>query len=123
MSFCDVVERMGQGEGDKEVGDRQELLHLPIAPAVSAVIPAGRTMAVAAGVIGILILFTGVTPKDLSAQRGGATGHDIVHGLPVTGEHLVAVALNICGTIFPEHVCQGRHTTPPARLRGLASGP
>ena len=74
---------MRQGAGDEKIWYRQQFLHLLIAPLISPIIAALGAMAVAAGMIGIHALITGIAIIDMPAHDLRSTEFDILHGLDV----------------------------------------
>ena len=106
----DVVERMGQREGDQEIGDRQQFSHLFVAPFIRPIIAALGAMAVAAGVIGVESVLTGVAVIDMAAQDLRATAFDGLHRLFMTGEHFFPILLAIGRAVFSEDIREFKHS-------------
>jgi hypothetical protein len=61
-------------------------------------------MAVAAGVIGVEAVLTGIAIVDVSAHRLCAAAEDIVQRFFVAGEHAVAVLRLVGWSVFAEDV-------------------
>jgi hypothetical protein len=101
-----IAQLSRQGEGQKEVWDRQEQFLLHLQPILSLFMLAFRAMSVAAGVITILKLLTGGTGKDLSAQTLGATMLDRPHCLTMRRQEFVSIFFSVGGTIFSKEVSQ-----------------
>ena len=111
------IERMGQGDGDEDIGDREEFFQLGVAPGIGPVAAACRTMAIAAGVIAVDVVLAVLAPEHLAPHQGRAAVGDIPQRVVVAGWHVVAVLGLIRGAIFLEDVGQFQHLGPP--MNGL----
>jgi len=96
----------GLGEGEQEVGDRQQQGLLQLKPRLRLFMEAFRAMAIAAGVITVARFFASCTAIDLTTQGCGAAALNRVHGLAVRGQQLGGILLAIGRTIAAKDICQ-----------------
>ena len=101
-----LIEAGWQGEGQQEVGNRQQQILLLLQPAPCIFILAFGAMAVAARVVTVLYLLTIWAAIDLSAQGCGAALFNRSHGFEVVGGHAAGILLAIGRTILAKDVCQ-----------------
>src|SRR5258705_3065702 len=123
----EVAEPGRDGEGEQEVGARQQAIELVLEPGLGLVLLAGGTVPVAAGASHRVGRSAGLTPVDHASQLAGAAGADRSEHFLVLRGHRRAEALEIGRAIPPEHVGDGRHrTTPTSACRwrlALVPGP
>ena len=113
----DLIEASWQGEGEQEVGNRQEQILLLLQPALCIFVLAFGTMAVAAGMVTVLHLLTIRAAIDLPAQGWGATLFNRPHGLEVGGGHAAGILLAIGRTIRRKMSASSRATGWPPSHR------
>lgn len=85
------IERMGQGEDQVGIGNRQQFGEAPLGPSLLRAGLAGGAMTVAAGVVDVFTVPAVVTRKAMAAEGGGAA---VAHGAPdlcLRGAHAVGV--------------------------------
>ena len=75
----------GEREGDQKVGDRQQQGLLLRQPGLGRALLAGRTVAVATGVVAIASSRTGRTAVDMAAEYLGSTLFNRTHGCALIG--------------------------------------
>ena len=88
MAAGQFPQRLGQGTGDQEIGDRQEHLLLPLQPLIGRAVLACGTMAVFAGMIAILVILAVFTEIDVTAKRFCPAVFDRFHGPHMAGQHV-----------------------------------
>ena len=103
------AEFLGQGEGDQEVGTRQETGPVAIEPASRLLPVALGAVPVATRVIAILEGVAGIAPAEMSAPCGGATGGEVLEGAAMRRKQTRAARLAIGGTHRPDDVSQFEH--------------
>jgi hypothetical protein len=113
------IQRMRQGEGDQEIGHREECLHLPVAPGIGAVAAALGTMTVSAGVVAVTILPAVSTPEQLPAHHGRAAVLDGPQRLRVARQHAVTILDPIGGAIVLDNLRQFQHRVSRQTRAGL----
>ena len=89
----DRAERRREGEDDVEVFDGEQLGFPGLHPVGGGGGLALGAVAVAARVVGDLLMPALVALLDVSAQRGGAAGGDVAQGAALLGRERVAVAI------------------------------
>ena len=109
MGSEELAQRLGDGAGAQEVGDRQAEGHLPVPPASGIVGPAGGAMAVAAGMIGIVrLLALGAVPELTAGLRRTATGQ-VAQDAAVSRRHAFREPLHIREAMAADDVRQSAH--------------
>jgi hypothetical protein len=78
ISQCDRVEGIRECEGDMEVRRGQKVGHLLLQPPCRGRGPAGETVAIAAGVVGDLLMPTLWAPQDVATQSCRTAGGQIL---------------------------------------------
>jgi hypothetical protein len=105
------AERGGQCEAEVEVADRKQVLELGLGPQGLVETAAARTVAVAAGVVGEVLVAATVADGKVSAEAAGAAGKDVSRGLGLLSRqtqsgHVIAqhVGNGECGALAAGHV-------------------
>ena len=96
----DCPDRRGQGEHDVEIGNRQQFglaCSQPLRPRRALTFWA---MAITTGVIGDPRHATVVASLDVTAERGGATGHNSAHHAPLDATQMPGMGRTI-GVAMP----------------------
>jgi hypothetical protein len=78
--------------------------------------------AVAAGLVDLVLLTAAITRQQMSAQRRGPAGHNVIHRTAMTGPEIRAQPLLIGGTIIPENVRHLWHARTPEQLESGHEG-
>ncbi len=94
------------GEGQKEIGHRQQQFLLQLEPFLGFVVLAFWTVAIAAGMIAVLGLVALRAGEDLPTQGGCAALLNGAHGPSVAGEQAIGVFLAVGRAVLAEDVCQ-----------------
>jgi hypothetical protein len=81
----DLAELGREGEGQQEVGNRQEQFPLQLEPVFGSFLLAFGAVAVTAGVVAVTGFVTSWAVIDLPAQGFGATLFNGLHGFAVAG--------------------------------------
>ena len=89
MTACHGAQRRGQGEGQHEVGHRQQQVALLFEPLLRLLILALGAMPIATRMILIEVLITIRTMIDVPAQRFSPTVFNGPHRLPMAGQQPV----------------------------------
>src|SRR6266498_1940343 len=114
-----AVGQLAQGgrecEGDQEIGCRQQQILLPLEPGLGRRVLASRTVAILARVVAVADGGTARTAVDVPAHRFGATAFNRSHHRVMTGEHALAVACPIVGSIPAEDLTERAHDRPAVR--------
>ena len=97
MGARDRAELLRQGEGDEEIGARQQPRPVAIEPAPRLLPVALGAVAIATGVIAVLGLVAVVALPEMPTARGGTTGDEVVEGAAMRREQTGAVRLTIGG--------------------------
>jgi hypothetical protein len=95
---------LGQGQNDMKVGDWEEFLPPLCQPHLGVMLVALGATAVAAGMVGIVLLTAVITRQQLSAQGLGPAVDNIIHGAAMAGQEVRAKPLLRGGTLVPEDV-------------------
>ena len=105
------AERGGNREAEVEVADRKQVLELCLGPQGLVETATARTVAVAAGVVGEVLVAATVAHGEVSAEAAGAAGEDVSRGLGLLGTktqagHVIAqhVGDSECGALAAGHV-------------------
>jgi hypothetical protein len=84
-----VPQRLGQGQGDQDIGDRQAHRLLPWQPRIGRAVLACGTMAVFAGMIALRVILAVFTARDVTAKRFCAAVFDRFPGPHMAGQYVV----------------------------------
>ena len=103
------IQGVREGAGDEKIGDGQQVLQLCVAPMVGAVRLALGTMAIAAGVVAVLVCPALGAIVACPTQHRGAAVFDVPERLCMTGEHPVPVRLAVGWAVGPEDVREFQH--------------
>ena len=103
------VQGVREGAGHEEIGDGQQVVQLPVAPAVGAVGFTRGAMAMGAGVVAIVVCPALGTIVACPTHHRRAAVFDSPHCLRVAGEHPLAVPGAIGWAVFPEDVREFEH--------------
>jgi len=87
------ADRCGQGEGQQIIGARQESSPLMAEPTLGLFSVTLWTMPVPAGMITVVFLATVITAIELAATGGGATAHQVLQYLLLTGQKPVCLSI------------------------------
>ena len=97
MTAYQHPQRLRQSEDEMVVGCRQQLA-LPLFQPIGGVIgTALGTVAIAAGVITVMLMFATLTAQQMTTHGFGTTGGQIRQGAPVTGRQTFAKTFQIGG--------------------------
>jgi len=88
-------QRFGDGEGDQEVGHRQEQTGVSGQPLVGVGLAALGTMPIIAGMIGVVVGAAVRAEEERAAQGGGVTGQELLKHLALTRGHVRAESVQI----------------------------
>jgi len=102
----DSVQRRRQGEGQHEIGHRQEQILLCFPPFLGLVILAFRAVTIATGMVTVLHLAAFRAGIDLPAQGFGTALFDSAHRLPVARQDLIGELPAIGRTVLAKDIRQ-----------------
>lgn len=108
-----------QGENNMVIGNRQQLCLTFVQPTLPVSGVAGRTTAIAAGMVGIVLMPAVITLRQVSTKHFRATGDNIIQRTLVTRRHSVTMQGAIVRAEGADDLCQIRHKGEPTR--GLSS--
>ena len=103
------AQSFGHGEGGQMISDRQQEVLLPVTPGMGVIGAANRAMAVAAGVVGKVLLTTLRAKPELAAHGRSAAPGDIPQGAELIRAHAGAELPDIFRTMAADDVRHGWH--------------
>jgi len=106
MNQAEGAQFRRQGEGDHEVGHRQEPGFLFGRPDLLVERTALRATAVIATVIGIVLLVAAVADVELAAEQVRTAREDAPHGPVVVVGELVSVGTGVVEPVLTEQICE-----------------
>ena len=114
-----VTERVGQGEGDQEIGEReQQTRSLPLQPLVGVGLAAERTIAVVAGMVEEMEARALWAGEEVAAQSRGAAAQDPLEDLALPVGHGRAELLEISGTELAQQLVKSDRAVGAWRGQG-----
>jgi len=105
---------VGHGEDQVNGGDRQEFLPALCQPCLGVLTVACGATTMAAGVVDVVFLTTGLARQQVSAQRLRPAVDEIVHRAAMAGQEPLAEPCQIGGAIVPQDGCHLWHARAPA---------
>ena len=112
---------IGQGEGDQEVRDGQEQLGMLLEPSLGVGLTALRTVAIVAGMEGVVVSAAIGAEIERAPLLGGATGEDLAQDLTLADGHGGAVTFQVGRTPTGQDLVE-RQRERHARRNGRRHG-
>ncbi len=109
MAADQLAKLLGEGEDEVEVADRKDLFPAPFDPLRRVPAPAFGTVAILAGVVGVVELSALIALEHMASEGFGATLQDIVQGLGMARGHPLFKLLEVLRTMEPEDPGKLRH--------------
>ena len=117
-----VAEFVGDGQDEVEVWDGQQFLAAAVQPCFGVFSMTFGAGAVAAGVVGIMLLAATIADVEYSAHGGGSAVAKVSQGSAMAGQHVPAETFQILGAVETEDVSQLGHDERSKAATGRPSG-
>lgn len=110
-----------QREDQVEVGDRKQKLLTLLGPSARVLAVALRTVAIAAGVIGVVDLSALVALEDMASKGLGAAICYVAQRPDMTRQHAITELPEVVGAVEPEDLGKLRHQVLLCRFKACSS--
>ena len=116
MRTDDGVKWLGKGKIEMKIGDGEEFATSECGPDLGLFLVAFWAAAVVAGMVGIVLPATAITPKEMAAPNVGSAGEDIPKRAPMARKHGLPILLHIRIAVAVEDLRHFPHGLSPSGL-------